>query len=584
MSVAADGPRESASVPLDGRTIVLLLIICAGAALFRFIGLGWGAPYFHFHIDEHFVFAGADMLRRSLREASMSAKFFMYGPLPMWMLDAVVTVYGHLAHPLVLSNRHDEITYMMLGRTISATLGTACVPLAFLIARRVAGSTAGLLAALLLACSVVHLRESHFFTVDISMLFFSVLCWLFGLWIAEHGRPRDYLLAGVSLGAALACKYSAGFLVGVLFVAHLCAPGRPGRGTGVRGWVRWTARGIAPLVVAALVFAVIDPMAWQYPAKFRDDIMYWVVGPNSGRWRPIFIAQFTDVQPQLYWFTNLLWWGLGPGLEIWGLLGVVWLIVRRDRCSLVAAAFSVCYYAATAQGSAPVIRYSVPLAAGLAVAGGVLSADLFRRRRLRPVARVATGLVCLSTALYGMAYLHIYRAPDSRLAASRWLLAHVPADSKVLVEPSQNTPPMGSYLTNIDFNGDYVLWRSAQRHDYYQLYGLDTYQFLYDRGTTDSQRRQYIHDRLALADWIVMDDTFLQFYAHLPEDQYGVVKQYYRDLFADRLGFHLVKTFKVYPSLFGATIDDDRAELTFRLFDHPRVFVFERTGLPVPSN
>jgi hypothetical protein len=55
-----------------------------------------------------------------------------------------------------------------------------------------------------------------------------------------------------------------------------------------------------------------------------------------------------------------------------------------------------------------------------------------------------------------------------------------------------------------------------------------------------------------------------------------VVKQYYRDLFAGRLGFQLAQTFKVYPSLFGQNIVDDRAELTFRLFDHPRIFVFRR--------
>jgi len=37
-----------------------------------------------------------------------------------------------------------------------------------------------------------------------------------------------------------------------------------------------------------------------------------------------------------------------------------------------------------------------------------------------------------------------------------------------------------------------------------------------------------------------------------------------------------VKTFKVYPKLFGVTINDDAAEFSFRLFDHPRVFVFRR--------
>src|SRR5439155_14134824 len=122
-------------------------------------------------------------------------------------------------------------------------------------------------------------------------------------------------------------------------------------------------------------------------------------------------------------------------------------------------------------------------------------------------------------------------------------------------------------------------WRSAAKHDYYQLSSIDTYQYLYDRRTRDEDRRRYIQAKLAGADWIVMDDTFLQFYQHLPESEHSVVKQYYRDLFGGRLGFQLVTTFKVYPSLFGRAINDDDAELTFRLFDHPRVFIFRRKEL-----
>jgi len=58
------------------------------------------------------------------------------------------------------------------------------------------------------------------------------------------------------------------------------------------------------------------------------------------------------------------------------------------------------------------------------------------------------------------------------------------------------------------------------------------------------------------------------------------VKEYYDDLFAGRLGFRLLRSFKVYPRLGGVDINDDGAELTFRLFDHPRVFVFRRGDAP----
>lgn len=558
-----------------------LLLICAAAAAFRFVGLGWGAPYFHFHIDEHYVFEGADMLRRSIREAAISGKFFMYGPLTMWTLNGVRAIHDRVAAPLVLTVNADEVTYMIMGRAISAAFGTACVPLIYIVGRRVAGRTAGLIAALLLACAVVQLRESHFFSVDTVMLFFAVLTWIFALRIAETGRARDYVFAGLGLGAAVACKYTALFLLPVLAIAHLCSPRRPDRLADAGGWSAWVLRGVTPLLVGGLLFVAVDPMAITYYDKFRADIVYWVVGVNAGTWRPIYVAQFADVRPWLYWFTNILWWGLGPAFEIAGVIGVLWLLARRDRLSLVAAAFPIAYYAAAGQGIAPFMRYAAPLGAGLAVPAGVLCSDLLSRPRVRRAAIALTVVVCASTALYAAAYMHIYLSPDSRLTASAWLLANVPRDAAILVEPTHNRPPTGSYLEgNVDFNGDYVMWGTTpsnrDRHDYYQLHTLDTYRTLYNRGPSDEDRRGYIRSRLALADWIVMDDTFLDFYQHLPESDHSVVKQYYRDLFAGRLGFRLVKTFKVYPSLFGLDIVDDAAELTFRLFDHPKVFVFER--------
>ena len=82
-------------------------------------------------MDEHYVFMGADHLRNSLREAALSGKFFMYGPLPMYLVNGVRWVYEAVAHPLVLTVHQDGITYMVMGRAISAAFGTATIPLAY---------------------------------------------------------------------------------------------------------------------------------------------------------------------------------------------------------------------------------------------------------------------------------------------------------------------------------------------------------------------------------------------------------------------------------------------------------------------
>jgi hypothetical protein len=177
--------------------------------------------------------------------------------------------------------------------------------------------------------------------------------------------------------------------------------------------------------------------------------------------------------------------------------------------------------------------------------------------------------------------MNVFRQPDSRLSASAWIESNIPPGAHILVEPAQNTPPMGSYFHSPDFDRDYLLRRNETRSDRYELSTLDVYNRLFEQRTwnrqPDPDPQGYINAQLAGAEWIVIDDTNVQNYQHLPEWKYHVVKQYYRDLLAGKLGFELAQTFKTYPCLFGVDINDDGAELTFRLFDHPRVYIFHRT-------
>ncbi len=546
-------------------------------AVLRFYKLGWGAPYFHFHIDEHFVFQPADLLRRDPHAAAMLPKFFMYSPLPMYLLNGVRSVYEAVFRPLVLTVPGDEVTYMVMGRAISAAFGTATIPLVYYVAQRVAGRLAGVIAALLLACSVIHLRESHFFTVDVSMTFFSVLTWCFLLRTVARGDALSDVGTSVSFALGMLSKYTAVFLAPIIVFAQLVSPAAPRSVRPIGRWIGPLARAAAIGAVAVAIFFALDPLVIRYYPKFRSDLKDWVTDPLLGAWKPEWVAQFADVNPTTYWFTNLLWWSLGPAFEFWALAGIVWLFIRRDRLALVVATFPVVLWLLVGRTIAPFIRYAVPLAPPLAVAAGAMSADWLRRPRLKLVALAATPIVVVATAAWAFAYMNVYREPDARLAASTWIHQNIPAHAHILVEPSHNIPPTGSYLTSVDFYGQYVLfYPRTEEHDYYDLYVLDTYRTLYNRGPSDEFRREYIRSRLALVDWIVMDEWFYDQYKHLPERDHGVVKQYYRDLFAGRLGFQLMKTFKAYPSLFGHQINDDNAEWTFRQFDHPRVYIFRR--------
>lgn len=562
---------------------VLAAIAVAGAG-FRFYDLAWSGPYFQFHKDEQYVLSSADMLRRSSHEAAMSPKYFMYTPLLPYFINMARAIYESFSHPLNLAVPADELTYLVMARAISALFGTATILVVYAVATRLAGRLAGLLAAFFTAFAVLHLRDSHFAATDIIMVFFCTVALWTALRLVERGDWSSVVLAGVAFGLAMVSKYTGAFVLGVIGLAYFLAPGRPTTVQPIGGWIRWTLRGIVPIVIGVAIFLVLFPLVWQYPDKFRSDIKEWVTDPLSGATKPIWIGQFGDLTvPELYWFTNLLWWGLGPMLEILGLVGVIWLLVRWDRRAAVVASFPIIYFVVAGRTIAPMIRYSLPLVPALAIAAGAVGAEWIRRPRWRNVAVAVVALTVITTGLYAAAYMNVFRQPDSRLEASRWLVENVPENTKILVEPSQNTPPVGGYLKSPDFNNDYMLRggldrRSAERErkDYYHLYTFDAYQYLYRDRYDDAEKRRYIASRLEQADWIVMDDTFTTFYEHLPASENAVVKQYYKDLLSGKLGFTVVKTFKTYPSLFGIDINDDAAEMTFKLFDHPRIWILRR--------
>lgn len=566
----------------QSRALKILACITLVGAAFRFYNLGWAAPFYHFQIDEHAVMGPADAMRRSMAEAVAFPKFFMYSPLLMYLVNIVRSVYEAIAHPLDLSSIRDQTAYMVMGRGISALLGTLTIPVTYAIATRISGRRAGLISAALLACSVLHLRDSHFATTDVSVTFFcAVTLWL-ALKLAERDTWPLLIACGVSFGLTIVTKYSGAFVLGVVGLAYAMAPSRPSTFRPWIKWLSWALRGLVPIIAAAVTFVVLNPMPFQYAAKFKSDIQDWVINPLTGATTYAWLAQFADItSPRLYWFTNLMWWSFGPALEVVGLIGIVWLLARRNKMAALAASFPILYFIAAGGTIAPFIRYMLPLAPALAIGAGVLLGDGIDRPRWRGLALAVAGLTLVTTGLYAVAYMNVFRQPDSRLAASAWIEQNIPEGASVLIEPAQNTPPMGNYLHHPDFNRDYLLRTNQTRVDRYRLSTLDVYNRLFNQrvwggGRTDPDPQGYISAQLAGADWIVIDDTNVQNYRHLPDWKYHVVKQYYNDLIAGKLGFVLERTFKVYPSLFGREINDDGAELTFRLFDHPRVYIFHR--------
>ena len=165
-------------------------------------------------------------------------------------------------------------------RSLSALIGTATVPVAWLLARRLAGERAGLLAALLVATSpflVWYSQEARSYALLVLLCALATLAFAHAL---DEPRARPVVLWGVAAAAALATHYFAAFLVapqGVVLLWHAAA-GRRAALAGV-GIATVAALALAPLAVAQRDGRVDWVSDTPLRTRTTDVAKHWVAGP-----------------------------------------------------------------------------------------------------------------------------------------------------------------------------------------------------------------------------------------------------------------------------------------------------------------
>ena len=323
----------------------------------------------------------------------MSPKFFMYSPLPMYLINFVRGAYEALSHPLDLTVPRDQVTYMILGRAMSAAFGTATISLVYAIAKHLYGRLAGVLAAFFLALlgaahpgvALRHHQSRH----DVFLCGGAVV-------LDPHRRARRHEVAR-RRGRRVRCGHPQQVHRGLRPRGHrvrLSSVPEPPAGTQARHRVAGAGRFAASFRSSSDWRRSSLWTLWCCATgpSFSADVKEQITDPLTGVTKPIWIGNFADLRiPELYWFTNLLPWGLGPLLALLGLAGVVWLLTRRDKRAAVVAVFPIIYFLTAGRSIAPFIRYAIPLVPALALTAGMLSAEWLRRPRGGPLARIAVG-------------------------------------------------------------------------------------------------------------------------------------------------------------------------------------------------
>jgi len=622
--------------------IVLAAILLVGSYL-RFTGLDWDEGQW-IHPDEGHMRIITSVIRmpdslslyfdthNSPLNCRNRGYRYSYGTLPLFLtrmtaewldracdespdkLSAVVALL--LVEPAGLQCRPGTFTgarSAQVGRALSALADLGTVFLIYLIGQRLYGEAVGLLAAALGALTAFSIQQAHFFTVDSMACFFVTLTVYFSVRAAQTGGWGSFGLAGLTTGLAAACKVSAALaslLVVLAAISRLTShvsrfTSHVSRFTSHVS--RLTPRFTPPVsrlflagLLAIVAFRIAQPYAFEGPGFFgvRPSPEWFErlgqiraeqggdVDLPSGR-------QWTDRAPIIFPWVNMVVWGMGLplGLAAWvGWAVAGFELLRGRRVHLVPWAWGTVMFLYQATGWVKAMRYFLPLYPIFVLLAAYLLMRLVRRPRatgkfprLSFVVGQLVFVVCVvGTALWAGAVFSIYLRPNTRLAASRWIYAHVPQGATVANEHWDWGLPL-----RVDGYDPFAgMYRGLEM----QNYNEDT-----------QEKREQLFGWLDDADYIFLASNRLYASISRLPARYPLTTEYYRALFAGELGFELVADFTSRPAIGPFQFPDQEcpyplmaanyvhqrepikvilppAEESFSVYDHPRVLIFRKTS------
>jgi hypothetical protein len=175
--------------------------------------------------------------------------------------------------------------------------------------------------------------------------------------------------------------------------------------------------------------------------------------------------------------------------------------------------------------------------------------------------RSGIGILYLLLLVWPVSFITIYLYPTTRVQASTWIYQHIPPQAVLATEHWDDPLPIGGTI--------------AYRIETLPLYDADT-----------PEKWQQINASLKRSDYILLASNRL--YTPLmkltdcpklpPGRCYPKTAAYYQKLFNGQLGFIKVAEFTQYPTIpfFDLPIDDQAADESFTVYDHPKIMIFKK--------
>jgi hypothetical protein len=437
-----------------------LAAVLVGGLGLRLWGVAQGLPY-AYNTDEadHFVPRAVAMFGHDL-----NPHYFANPPGFTYVLHYLFAIaYGGttgVRHALAF----DPSEVYTLGRIAAAVLGVLALWLLYATGARLFGRAVGLLAAAIEAVAFLPVFYSHLALNDVPTLAPLTLSLLGSAGVLSKGRRRDYAVAGVGLGLACASKYTAGIAL-VPFVAVVAARYLDGHANAGRDALLGIALCAATALLAFFIanpYSLLDYDAFHHELVHQSTLSAEAQG-KLGAPRDGGLAYYLwSLTWGLGWLPALA--ALGGAVAIWrrgqrygwmlvpapllflafmGLQGRYfgrWLLPIFPLLCLLAAVFVLWSAQQLARLAARALaarrctgsRTEV-VSAGAANANA--SADANARRLEIAFAAVLAVAVLAQGLVFSVHSGLVLARADTRNTTRAWMLANVPAGSRIVAEP-----------------------------------------------------------------------------------------------------------------------------------------------------
>jgi len=396
--------------------------ILGGALAIRLYGLKHGLPFIY-HSDEsqHFTNYAVEMFGGSLNP------HYFQNP----------ATYTYLVHFALWIQGFDDIERQYLvdpsdifetARLVAVALCLFGVAAIYSVGRRLWGTFEGLVAAAVLAFAVLPVAYSRYAVTDVGVLLPMAMSAYATVKIAEDGRRRYYVIAGLGLGLTVAFKFTAGLVIVPILVA-VALRARAGRQS-----IREVVTGLAVVGgLALLVFAITNPY-------FLLDIDEAIDELRSQRFAAGEVKPGQKQENPYGFYLATLPWGIGWGVLVAAAAGFV-LQLRRDRTrGILLALFPLLLFAYLGlDADRYFARWLLPAYPVLALFAGVGVAALARALSPRPLLRAAALALLIAAVMAQTIVTNIHtgsvlRKDDTRELARNWMLANLPNGTRIVVD------------------------------------------------------------------------------------------------------------------------------------------------------